>query len=54
LADFDTFLAFVRDPKLPHGKSGPMPPIIPSKLKDKQLKELYDYIVKELAKGAKQ
>jgi uncharacterized membrane protein len=53
LADFDTFLAFVRDPKLPHGKSGPMPAIIPSKLSDKQLNELYDYIVKELAKGAK-
>ncbi len=53
LVGFDTFLAFVRDPKLPNGKSGPMPPIIPSKLSDKQLNDLYDYIVKDLAKGAK-
>jgi uncharacterized membrane protein len=54
LASFDTFLAFVRNPKLPNGKSGPMPPIIPSKLSDKQLNELYGYIINELAKGAKQ
>jgi mono/diheme cytochrome c family protein len=54
LSSFDTFLAFVRDPKLPNGKSGPMPPIIPSKLSDKQLNELYGYIINELAKGAKQ
>jgi uncharacterized membrane protein len=54
LAGFDTFLAFVRNPKLPDGKSGPMPPVLPSKLSDKQLNELYDYIINELAKGAKQ
>jgi uncharacterized membrane protein len=54
IADFDTFLAFVRNPKLPHGKSGPMPPIIPTKLSDKQLNNLYDYIVNELVKGVKQ
>jgi uncharacterized membrane protein len=54
LSSFDTFLAFVRNPTLPNGKSGPMPAIIPSKLSDKQLNELYDYIINELAKGAKQ
>ena len=54
LVDFATFLAFVRDPKLPHGKTGPMPPIIPSKLSDQQLNALYEYIVKELAQGKQQ
>jgi len=53
LASFDTFLAFVRNPKLPNGKSGPMPKFMPSKLADKQLKKVYEYIVNELAKGSK-
>jgi uncharacterized membrane protein len=54
LASFDTFLAFVRNPKLPDGKSGPMPPILPSKVSDKEATELYNYITNELAKGVKQ
>ncbi|MGA8181100.1 MAG: DUF2231 domain-containing protein [Desulfobacterales bacterium] len=53
LASFDTFSTFVRNPKLPSGKSGPMPKIMPSKLTDKQLKEIYEYLVNELAKGSK-
>jgi uncharacterized membrane protein len=54
LAGFDTFLAFVRNPKLPDGKAGPMPPILSPKLSDKEANELYNYITNELAKGVKQ
>ena len=54
LASVDALLAFVRDPKLPDGKPGPMPPIDPSKVSDNQLKALYDYIVNELVPGTKQ
>lgn len=51
LADFDTFLSYVRDPKLPDGKPGPMPAWPASKLSDEQSKQVYEYIVHALAKG---
>jgi len=47
---FETFLAFVRDPKLPGGKPGPMPAFAPSKISDSQANELYEYIIHELVK----
>jgi uncharacterized membrane protein len=50
LDHFETFLAFVRDPKLPNGRPGPMPPFPPSKISDSEAHELYDYITQELVK----
>ena len=47
---FETFIAFVRDPKLPDGKTGPMPSFPPPKISDSQAIELYEYIVHELVK----
>jgi mono/diheme cytochrome c family protein len=54
LSSFETFSAFVHNPKLLDGKSGPMPPFLLSKLSDKQLNDLYNYITHDLAKGTKQ
>jgi mono/diheme cytochrome c family protein len=50
LNQFETFLDFVRDPKLPDGKTGPMPAFQPTKISDGEAKELYEYIVHELIK----
>jgi uncharacterized membrane protein len=54
LSSFETFSAFVHNPLLAGGKSGPMPPFLMSKLPDKELHELYNYITHELAKASKQ
>jgi len=54
LASLETFSSFVHKPTLPDGKPGPMPPFLMSKLSDKELKELYDYITHDLAKKARQ
>lgn len=50
LARLETFLAFVRDPKLPDGKAGPMPAFSPSKISDSEMNELYEFIIHELVK----
>ncbi len=48
LADFDTFLAYVRHPKMPNGSRGEMPDFPPTKISDQQARDLYAYIVKVL------
>jgi uncharacterized membrane protein len=45
LADFHTFLAWIRDPRLDNGKKGPMPDFQPSKISDKEAQELYRYLI---------
>ena len=50
LANSETLLAFVRDPKLPDGKAGPMPAFPASRISDGEAGELYKYIVHELVK----
>lgn len=45
-----TFLVFVRDPKLPDGKAGPMPAFPSWMISDEAAKELYEYIIHELVK----
>jgi len=44
LADFKTFLAFIRNPRMPDGSKGPMPPFSKSQISNRQAKELYQYI----------
>ena len=44
LADFETFLSYVRNPKLPDGSRGSMPSFSDSQISDKQAKELYQFI----------
>jgi hypothetical protein len=44
LASFDTFLSFIRDPRMPDGSKGPMPAFSKTQISDKQAKDLYQYI----------
>ena len=44
LSSYETFIAFIRDPKLPGGAKGPMPPFAQTKISDAEGKELYGYI----------
>lgn len=45
LADFRTFVSFLRDPRLPNGSRGPMPPFSVDTITDIQAKSLYHYIL---------
>jgi uncharacterized membrane protein len=45
LADFDSFLAFIRHPTMPNGSVGEMPPFPAAKISDPHAQELYQYIV---------
>jgi uncharacterized membrane protein len=46
LANFNSFQAFIGDPKLPDGSKGPMPAFPENKISDQQARELYEYIDK--------
>jgi uncharacterized membrane protein len=45
LANFETFVDHVRNPRLPDGSPGSMPPIPKETLPDEQAWELYQYII---------
>ncbi|MGE5237822.1 MAG: c-type cytochrome [Chloroflexota bacterium] len=51
LANFKTFLAFIRNPKMPDGSEGVMPHFTKSSITDRQAKELYHYIVSSEGRG---
>jgi hypothetical protein len=44
LASLDTFLGFIRDPRMPDGSKGSMPAFSEMQISDKQAKALYEYI----------
>jgi uncharacterized membrane protein len=44
LGRLDDFRTFIRNPRLPSGAKGPMPGFPPSKISEKQVRQLYDYI----------
>ncbi|MDA8084926.1 MAG: cytochrome c [Nitrospiraceae bacterium] len=44
LANFKTFLNFIRHPKMPDGSQGTMPSFARSKITDKQAKALYHFV----------
>lgn len=48
--DFDTFLAFVRNPRGPGGVPGAMPPFPAAALSRQDASDLYDYVVHVLEK----
>ena len=50
LKDFQTFLAWIRDPRLDNGKKGPMPDFLPGKISNPQARQLYDYLIGVLGK----
>jgi cytochrome c553 len=43
LADVNTFLAFIRNPKMPDGSRGSMPAFSQAQISDEQARELYQY-----------
>ena len=47
LADYDTFLSFIRDPKMPDGSTGAMPFFPESRISNDETKKLYKYLVSE-------
>jgi hypothetical protein len=52
LADFSTFLAYIRNPTMPNGSRGPMPAFSPERISDDQAKDLYQYITTSLGSPA--
>ncbi|MGR9115672.1 MAG: DUF2231 domain-containing protein [Gammaproteobacteria bacterium] len=50
LESYQQFSEFIRNPRLPNGKVGPMPAFKPNKLSDQQLRDLYDYVLHGFAK----
>jgi mono/diheme cytochrome c family protein len=54
LADFNTFVAFLRAPRLPDGSRGPMPPFSADMITDTQAKSLYRYILDALNPSTRQ
>jgi len=51
LADFKTFLAYVRNPKARDGSITVMPPFATDKIPDPQVREIYQYITQVLVKN---
>ena len=50
LADFDTFLAFIRNPRLDDGTKGPMPDFAQDEISGEQAMELYQYLIQAFGK----
>jgi mono/diheme cytochrome c family protein len=46
LKDLQTFIRWIRDPRLDNGAKGVMPPFLPARVSDAQAKELLGYIIK--------
>jgi mono/diheme cytochrome c family protein len=45
LADFKTFLSFIRNPKMPDGSQGTMPSFSESKISNNEAENLYKYFL---------
>ena len=52
LTDFDTFLAYIRNPAMPDGAHGPMPAYPLDRISDDQARNLYQYLVTVLGSPA--
>ncbi|MGR9105449.1 MAG: c-type cytochrome [Gammaproteobacteria bacterium] len=50
LEEFEEFLAYLRNPRLPDGSKGMMPPFSPELISDQKARELYEYITGVIAK----
>ena len=47
LANYETFLSFIRDPRMPDGSAGAMPSFPESRISNDETKKLYKYLVSE-------
>lgn len=50
LKHYETFEKFIRDPHMPDGSAGAMPPFPAKKISPKQIHDLYEYIVHVIVK----
>ncbi len=50
--DLQTFIHWIRDPRLDNGAKGVMPPFQPSRISDAQAQELFAYLVKAMGPAA--
>ncbi len=48
LADFETFLSYLRHPEARDGSNSIMPPFSPDRLPEKEARDIYRYLLKEL------
>jgi mono/diheme cytochrome c family protein len=53
LADFPSFLAYIRQPRMPDGSKGVMPAFPEKKISQAQAEQLYQYLTKVLAERRK-
>lgn len=53
LAKESEFLSFIRDPKMPDGSKGMMPPFPSTKISEQEAKDLYEYIVNVIQNKAR-
>ena len=51
LSDFETFLTFIRNPKMPDGSEGVMPAFSQRHISDEEAKTLYQYITSAQSAG---
>ena len=47
LENYETFLSFIRDPRMPDGSTGAMPSFPDSRISNDEVKKLYKYLVSE-------
>jgi mono/diheme cytochrome c family protein len=50
LESFEKFQKFIRNPEMPSGRKGPMPPFPLRRISEQQARELYDYIMHVIVK----
>ena len=50
LESYEKFIEFVRNPKLPDGSKGPMPAFTEQNISNRQVQELYEYVIKGFSK----
>jgi mono/diheme cytochrome c family protein len=53
LANFGDFEQFIRNPRMPNGTTGVMPPFTASQISEQEAKALHDYIVNVIVKPAR-
>lgn len=53
LENYERFLAFVRQPLLPNGEPGPMPAFTRERLSDREVRQLYDFLIDAFAEPSR-
>ena len=54
LKDLDSFISWIRDPRLDNGQKGPMPDFSSQEISKEQARQLYDYLSRVMGCGSQQ